>query len=194
MDLLVEFEENKVKQIHIIVQYLPLNVIHPEPNHESNFEPNNEHGPEPNPEQGPEPNPKPNPEHNHEPNPEPNNSPNIEPNNPQLNNQYMSQSNQPNQPTPSSDSDLLYEGLINDSESSNDKQFDSDKEGGNSYTPNQTKSLSLSDLGFVFVFISPKWGFHKFIQFISPRLRSQNLTWVLLRRRARRLTGEPDWW
>ncbi|KAL5800696.1 hypothetical protein ACOSQ3_032328 [Xanthoceras sorbifolium] len=49
MDLLAEFEENKVKQIHIIVQYLPLNVIHPEPNHESNFEPNNEHGPEPNP-------------------------------------------------------------------------------------------------------------------------------------------------
>ncbi|KAL5843769.1 hypothetical protein ACOSQ4_009727 [Xanthoceras sorbifolium] len=48
MDLLVEFEEKKVKQIHFIVEYLPLNVI----NHESNTEPNIKQVPKPNPKQG----------------------------------------------------------------------------------------------------------------------------------------------
>ncbi|KAL5779157.1 hypothetical protein ACOSQ2_009894 [Xanthoceras sorbifolium] len=49
MDLLVEFEEKKVKQIHFIVEYLPLNVI----NHEPNAKPNIRQVPKPNPKQGP---------------------------------------------------------------------------------------------------------------------------------------------
>ncbi|KAL5835094.1 hypothetical protein ACOSQ4_014591 [Xanthoceras sorbifolium] len=100
MDLLTEFEEKKVKQIHFIVKYLPLNIIHPKPNLEPDHEPNHEL--------------------NNHPNPQPNNSPNIEPNNPQLN----------NQPTSSFDSDPLYKGLVTDSVSSSDTQIDSDEEGG----------------------------------------------------------------
>ncbi|KAL5747284.1 hypothetical protein ACOSP7_024281 [Xanthoceras sorbifolium] len=103
MDLLAKFEEKKVKQIHFIVEYLPLNVIHPKPNHELNPEPNIEQGLKPNPELVLEPNPEPNHEPNlktnNHPNPQPHNSPNIKPNNPQLNNQSTSPSNEPNQPT-----------------------------------------------------------------------------------------------
>ncbi|KAL5851574.1 hypothetical protein ACOSQ3_006692 [Xanthoceras sorbifolium] len=72
MDLLAEFEEKKVKQIHFNVEYMALNFIHSEINNEPNYEPNNEPLAQ-QPEQDPEPNNQPN--------------------------QPISQSNQPNQPT-----------------------------------------------------------------------------------------------
>ncbi|KAL5823793.1 hypothetical protein ACOSQ4_021693 [Xanthoceras sorbifolium] len=43
MDLLAEFEEKKVKQIHFIVDYITINVIHPQPNPEQYPEPLNQH-------------------------------------------------------------------------------------------------------------------------------------------------------
>ncbi|KAL5844700.1 hypothetical protein ACOSQ4_010658 [Xanthoceras sorbifolium] len=81
MDLLVEFEENKVKHIHFNVEYMTLNAIHPEPNNKPNSKPNNEPHLEPNIKQGLEPN-------NPGQDPEPNNQPN----------QPISQSNQPTKP------------------------------------------------------------------------------------------------
>ncbi|KAL5793460.1 hypothetical protein ACOSP7_002054 [Xanthoceras sorbifolium] len=96
MDLLAEFEEKKVKQIHFNVDYMALNVIQLVPNPEQDPEPLNQ------------------------------------------TNQPTSQSNQPNQPPSQSNQlafDPLYEGLINDSESSTNIEFNSDEEGGSESGP-----------------------------------------------------------